>query len=111
MTLILNTNTKFTCIHLFDLHLCCTSCDSVFTCYIHNHRHTELKLVHLTLGYTYTNIFTTIFFLNVGNEPGVHQVLDSNGEQPTTTKILMEETGCAVVCGAPMALTVTGQMK
>ena len=35
------------------------------------------------------------------NRPGVHQVPDGGGEQRK-----MEETGCEVICGAPVILTV-----
>ena len=34
------------------------------------------------------------------DRPGVHQVQEGSGEQ-----IKMEETGCEVICGAPMTLT------
>ena len=41
---------------------------------------------------------------NVGmDRPGVCQVLEGSGEQST-----MEETGCDIICGAPVTLTVKG---
>ena len=40
-------------------------------------------------------------------KPGVHRVvLDGSGEQRK-----MEETGCEVICGAPMTPTVKGRVK
>ena len=37
------------------------------------------------------------------DRPGVRQVPESSGEQGK-----MEETGCQIICGAPMTLTVKG---
>ena len=37
------------------------------------------------------------------DRPGVHQVLVGSGEQGK-----MEETGCKIICGAQMTLTVKG---
>ena len=39
------------------------------------------------------------------DRPGVRQVPEGGGEQGK-----MEETGCEIICGAPMTLTVKGQM-
>ena len=41
---------------------------------------------------------------NIGmDRPGVHQVPEGGGEQGK-----MEETGCEIMCGAPMTLAVKG---
>ena len=37
------------------------------------------------------------------DRPGVRQVPEGSGEQGK-----MEETGCEIICGAPMTLAVTG---
>ena len=37
------------------------------------------------------------------DRPGVHQVAEGSGKQGK-----MEETGCEIICGAPMTLTVKG---
>ena len=37
------------------------------------------------------------------DKPGVFQVSEGSGEQKR-----MEETGCEVICGAPMTLALTG---
>ena len=39
------------------------------------------------------------------DRPGVRQVPEGNGEQGK-----MEETGCEIICGAPMTLAVKGEM-
>ena len=39
------------------------------------------------------------------DRPGDHQVPEGSGEQGK-----MEETGCKIICGAPMTLAVQGQM-
>ena len=39
------------------------------------------------------------------DRPGVQQVPEGSGEQGK-----MEETGCEIICGAPMTLVVKGQM-
>ena len=39
------------------------------------------------------------------DRPGVRQVPEGSGEQGK-----MEETGCEIICGAPMTLTVKGQL-
>ena len=40
------------------------------------------------------------------DRPGVRQVSEGNGE-----KGKMEETGCEIICGAPITLVVKGQMR
>ena len=40
------------------------------------------------------------------DRPGVRQVPEGSGEQGK-----MEETGCKIICGAPVTLAVKGQMK
>ena len=39
------------------------------------------------------------------DRPGVRQVLEGSGEQGK-----LEETGCAIICGAPTTLAVKGLM-
>ena len=40
------------------------------------------------------------------DRPGVQQVPEGSGEQGK-----VEETGCEIICSAPMTLTAKGQMK
>ena len=40
------------------------------------------------------------------DRPGVRQVPEGSGKQ-----VKMEETGCEIICGAPMTLAVKGQMR
>ena len=40
------------------------------------------------------------------DRPGIHQVQEGSGGQRK-----MEETGCEVICGAPVTLAVKGQVK
>ena len=54
----------------------------------------------LSMGLLSSSIFR---IPGLQDRPGVRQVPEGSGEQGK-----MEETGCKIVCGAPMTLTVKG---
>ena len=79
--------------------MCCRCVGDVYVCVYHLERHSERgKRTRQTeeVGRQHLGM----------DRPGVHQSPEGSGEQEK-----MEETGCEIICGAPVTLVVKGQAR